>query len=268
MSEIDFAFLDSGTGGIPYMLALKKKCPSARCIYLGDTEHFPYGEKTVEQVVSCAQQAVNLIIEKWNPKVLVVACNTISVTALSLLREKFPNLSIVGTVPAIKLAASVSKNKKIGLLATNATVSNPYCRKLIDDFASDCQIFSRGDPELISFIERDFFTSTQEEKIAAVNPSIEYFKNCGCDTVVLGCTHFTHIADLYAKVCGENICVVDSRDGVSNQALKNFASTENKIDLEKDMAFYVTAATESQQIEYKILCSNLNIPWGGVTEKI
>ncbi len=267
--KVDFAFLDSGTGGIPYMLALKKKCPDYSCVYLGDTAEFPYGEKSVDEIVRCASNAVSLIIKKWNPRALVIACNTMSVTALETLRKNFLTLPIVGTVPAIKLAAKVSRNKRIGFLATNASVSNPYSKKLIQDFASDCDVVSRGDPDLISFIEREFFTSTQEQKIAAVKPSVDFFKENGCDTVVLGCTHFTHIADLYAKVCGDGITVVDSRDGVSNQAIRCIGEKGNgKIDLEKDMAFYVTAATESQQIEYKILCSNLNIPWGGVTEKI
>ncbi|MBQ2530590.1 MAG: aspartate/glutamate racemase family protein, partial [Treponema sp.] len=164
-------------------------------------------------------------------------------------------------------AAEVSANKKIGLLATNATVANPYCKKLIQDFASGCEIFSRGDPDLVSFIERDFFISSQEQKIAAVKPSVEYFKSCGCDTVILGCTHFTHIAGLYSKVCGEGINVVDSREGVANQALRKLGEGEHiRLPLERDMSFFVTAATESQTTEYRILCSNLNIPWGGIVD--
>ena len=83
---VDFAFLDSGTGGIPYMLALKEKFPNASCVYLGDTAHFPYGQKTPQEIVSAASQAVKLIEQKWSPKTLVVACNTISVTALDDLR--------------------------------------------------------------------------------------------------------------------------------------------------------------------------------------
>ncbi|MBO7638758.1 MAG: aspartate/glutamate racemase family protein, partial [Treponema sp.] len=122
---IDFAFLDSGTGGIPYMLALKNKRPDARCVYLGDTVHFPYGQKTKDEVIESASQSIDLIIKKWNPRSLVIACNTISVTALDELRKRFYPLPIIGTVPAVRLAARVSKNRRIGLLATNATVANP-----------------------------------------------------------------------------------------------------------------------------------------------
>ena len=155
MSEkIDFAFLDSGTGGIPYMLSLKEKSPESRCVYLGDTVHFPYGEKSEEEVTLCASESIEKILDLWNPRIVVIACNTISVTALNQLRERFPDVPIVGTVPAIKLAAKVTKNKKIGLLATNATVKHPYCKKLVSDFASGCEVFNRGDPDLISFIEQ------------------------------------------------------------------------------------------------------------------
>ena len=151
-NSIDFAFLDSGTGGIPYMKELKGKLPSVRCVYLGDTAHFPYGQKSAAEVTECAASSIRKIITLWNPRVLIIACNTISVTALDDLRSIFPELPIVGTVPAIRLAARKSKNRKIGLLATNATVRHPYCERLAKDYASDCQVFNRGDPDLISFI--------------------------------------------------------------------------------------------------------------------
>lgn len=264
---IDFAFLDSGTGGLPYMLALKDKQPDAKCVYLGDTVHFPYGQKSQEEIIQDSSQAINLIISKWNPKAIVIACNTISVTALEQLRKTF-NLPIVGTVPAIKLAASVTRNKKIGLLATNATVNHPYCKKLARDFASDCLVVNRGDPALVSFIEKDFFTSTKEEKIAAIKPALDFFAQNGCDTVILGCTHFTHIADIAREVAGPEVTIVDSRDGVSKQALKQCKvegtqGTEDGAGVE-DCTFFVTKADKTEEQEYVTLCRNLNIPWGGV----
>ncbi len=264
--RVDFAFLDSGTGGIPYMMALKERVPEASCVYLGDTKNFPYGEKTPEEVSVCASSAIDLIVRKWNPRTLVIACNTISVTALDSLRKKFPSLPIVGTVPAIKLAAKISSNKRIGFLATNATVNNPYSQKLIDDFASDCLVFKRGDPGLVSFIERDFFTASQAEKEAAVRPAVGFFKENGCDTIVLACTHFTHIADTVQSVAGDSVKVIDSRDGVTRQALfvSGCSSNPEKIFGGVDKPFFVTAATESQKKEYRRLCEYCRIEYGGV----
>ncbi len=273
MENIDFAFLDSGTGGIPYMLYLRKKLPDSYCAYLGDTAHFPYGQKSPEQILECASEAVSLILKKWNPKTVVIGCNTISVTALAELRKCFPSTPIVGTVPAIKLAASVSKNKRIGLLATNATINHPYCKNLIDEFASDCTVFKRGDPELISFVEKKLFTSSEKEKFDAISPALNFFKENDCDTIILGCTHFTHLAEEFKKLCGEKIQIVDSRDGVARQAIrveekcleesagKNLQPENLKT---QSFAFFVTKADSSEENEYKILCKNLNIPWGGI----
>ncbi len=301
MNKIDFAFLDSGTGGIPYMLYLRKKIPNCNCVYLGDTAHFPYGEKSPKEITECAASSIDLILKKWNPKTIVIGCNTISVTALSELRKLFPLTPIVGTVPAIKLAASLTKNKRIGLLATNATVKHPYCQNLINNFASDCKVFSLADPSLISFVEKNLFNSSEDEKMNAVLSDVNFFKQNDCDVIILGCTHFTHLAKEFSIVAGPKIQIVDSREGVAKQAIrveKDFSksetsksssessakdfkssaesssesskkSAENFVTLtkglpEKSFTFFVTKANDSEIQEYKTLCENLNIPWGGV----
>ncbi len=269
--SVDFAFLDSGTGGIPYMLLLKEKSPERRCVYLGDTVHFPYGEKPFEEIVSCSSHAISQIIDRWNPRAVIIACNTISVTALDELRKLYPDLPIIGTVPAIKLAAKVSLNKKIGFLATNASVNHPYSQKLIEDFASDCQVLKRGDPDLIDFIEHRLFTATREEKMAAVMPAVDYFNSCGCDTIILGCTHFTHMAreidEAFASKSWRKVFVVDSRDGVSNHALDVIKTAPEKPDSEnlpEDMTFFVTSLNgDDEKKEYETLCSKFHIPFGG-----
>ena len=262
--SVDFVFIDSGTGGIPYMKDLKKKCSNASCVYLGDTAHFPYGEKTSSEIIECASNVVGKVIRQWSPKAVVIACNTMSVTALDVLRERYPAIKIVGTVPAIRLAAKESKNRHIGLLATNATVNHSYTQKLISDFASDCIVEKRGDKELIAFIEHSLFTATEEEKRKAVKPSIDFFREKGCDTIVLGCTHFTHIADVVQKEAGEAITVIDSRNGVSNRAL-DVVGTCDFCKNSDDNTFFVTALQNSNdETEYKNLCAYFNIEWGGV----
>lgn len=268
--SVDFAFLDSGTGGIPYMLYLKEKCPEVKCVYLGDTINFPYGEKTPEQICACAKKACELLISKFSPKAIVIACNTISVTALGFLRNTFPKTPFVGTVPAIKLASSVSKNRRIGLLATNQSVNNLYTTKLIEDFAPDCYFAKLGEPKLIDFIEKSLFTATQEEIKNAIMPSVNYFKSENVDTVILGCTHFLHLSKEIADCVGKDILVVDSREGVANQALRvfkkhifsNVEKCENKIDV-KDKTFFVTSEKSSKH-EYETLSKKLNLPYGGL----
>ncbi len=282
------AFLDSGTGGIPYMLHFQKKCPDVRCVYLGDTANFPYGEKSCEQITDCAAAASKLLIDRFNPDAVVVACNTISVTALSALRERFPSIPFVGTVPAIKLAAAVSPKKRIGLLATRQTVENAYTDRLVAEFASDCYIARRGDPDLIEFVEKKLFTATQEERAAAVAPAVEYFRQHDVDTIILGCTHFIHMADDIQKAAGCSVRVVDSRDGVVNQTMRVLEACREKADSAKpaktceksakestqakkntcsveNMTFYITGVRDAvAENEYRTLARNLGIPYGGI----
>lgn len=267
-TSVDYAFLDSGTGGIPYMLYLKKINPSVKCVYLGDTKNFPYGTKSREQIIENAKWAVRKILDFWNPKAIVVACNTISVTALEELRKEFTDIPFVGTVPAIKLAAKISKSKNIGLLATDATVNHEYTKKLILDFASDCNVYSRGDAQLISFIEKKLFTASEEEKKDALMPAINYFASKNCDTIVLACTHFIHMAEEIAFYAGKKITVIDSREGVAKQALRieGLEPSANKSlsQVQDKMTLYVTGKNKSSdEEEYLALCKREGLFWGG-----
>ena len=266
-SPVDFAFLDSGTGGIPYMLYLKEKHPEIKCVYLGDTANFPYGEKNQSDICECAKKACELLINKFSPSAIVIACNTISVTALDFLRETFPETPFVGTVPAIKLASAVSKNRRIGLLATNQSVNNEYTQKLIQDFAEDCYVAKMGNPELINFIEKSLFTATESEIKDAILPSVDFFQKENVDTIILGCTHFLHLSKEIAHYAGKDIQVVDSREGVANQALRIYAKNKNHSEAKnldvKDKTFFVTSEKISKN-EYEILSRELELPYGGL----
>ena len=216
----DFVFIDSGVGGIPYMTTLMQRAPGANCVYVADTANFPYGEKSHEQVVKCVTELVGKIKAQFAPKVIVVACNTMSVNALDVLRENFADIKFVGTVPAIKLAASFSKKRRIGLLATKATCENPYNIELKNKFASDCTLVTRGDGQLVSFIEHNAFTASHEECLEAVKPAIDFFRQEDCDAVILGCTHFLNFTDVFEEACKPDIKVVDSVDGVVRHSLE------------------------------------------------
>ncbi len=216
----DFIFIDSGVGGIPYMTTLLRRAPDAECVYVADTANFPYGEKSHEQVVNCVLELVEKIRRQFSPKVIVVACNTMSVNALEALRETFQDVKFVGTVPAIKLAASLSRKRRIGLLATKATCENPYNIELKNKFASDCVIVNRPDPKLVSFIEHNAFTASREECLEAVKPAIDFFRQEDCDAVLLGCNHFLNFTDVFEEACRPDIKVVDSVVGVVRHSLE------------------------------------------------
>lgn len=263
---VDYVFLDSGTGGIPYMLHLKEKCPEAFCVYVADTRNFPYGLKNGVQIISCATNAVRLILRYFKPEAVVIGCNTISVTALEHLRSRFPSVPFVGTVPAIKQAASVTKNGRIGLLATQRTVDEAYTADLARRFAPDCTLIKRADPALIHFIEHDFFTASDADKKAAVKPAVDFFAEQGADTIILGCTHFLHMADIIAEAAGAEVCIVDSKEGVVNQALRMY--TQRAADVAahtyEDCTFFITGPEDIAEQPYKALAEKLKIPYGGI----
>ena len=272
--SVNFAFLDSGVGGLPYLDYLKKLCPAAVCVYVADTKNFPYGEKSKTQIEENACGCAKKIIEKWSPDVIVVACNTISVTALDELRKRFPDTPFIGTVPAIKPAAQFSKTRRIGLLATNATVNHPYTKKLIEEFASDCTIVSRGDPELISFIEHKFNSASEQERLDAVKPAVDFFRSKDCDCIVLACTHFLNMTEYFKKAGGGAIIVVDSLDGVVRHALEVEKRVFAGVDLQAERnssdsssSLYVTGfTTQNDSASYKKMCARLGMNFGGVLE--
>ena len=264
----DFVFIDSGLGGIPYMASLLQRSPQSKCIYIGDTANFPYGEKTHEQVISCVTSLVEKICEKFSPSVIVLACNTMSVNALEAVRSKFPEVKFVGTVPAIKLAASLSKNRRIGLLATHATCENPYNLELKNNFASDCTLINRADPELISYIEHYGFTASRKECLKAVTPAVDFFRKENCDVIILGCTHFLNFTDIFEEACDSSIKVVDSVDGVVRHALEIRGFGEEAAapaDKQNSPSLYVTGFTdENEKMQYKELCLKFGILFKGI----
>ena len=300
----DFVFIDSGVGGIPYMMKLLERKPDSSCIYVADTTNFPYGEKTHEQVIKCVLELVGKIRERFAPKVIVVACNTMSVNALEELRANYSDIQFVGTVPAIKLAASVSKKRRIGLLATRATCENPYNIELKNKFAGDCVLINRPDPQLISFIEHNAFTASREECMNAVKPAIDFFRGEGCDAVILGCTHFLNFTDVFKAVCEPDIKVVDSVDGVVRHAItvveplhtvveplhtvvepvettadvnggvagvspaERVASNEVRAQGDSSPSLFFTGFRDTEEEnQYNVLCSRFGIQFGGLLSK-
>lgn len=270
MDRIQILFLDSGTGGLPYMLSLKEIAPDVRCVYIGDTANFPYGEKTLAQIEQMACETVERAIKCFNPQIVVIACNTMSVAALKSLRANFA-VPFVGTVPAIKLAAKSTQNKKIGLLATRHTIEDPYTEDLISQFASGCKVYKRGDGELISFIEHHLFTASREERLHAITPAVEFFKDSGVDTVVLACTHFLHLLSEFEEAFGSAVKVVDSREGVAKQALRLLEESpriedfDRKIEQVPDMGVFVTSLKSgSDEFEYENWCKLSNVPFMGL----
>jgi glutamate racemase len=208
------AIFDSGIGGLPYLSSARACLPAESFVYAADRAGFPYGTKSREEVRDIVLRLVARIVGAYDPKAIVIACNTASQVALDAARREHPGLSIVGTVPAVKPAAERSRSGVIGIMATAGAVEDPYLDSLVARYAKGLSVFREGAQELVSFVERRSAVAGKEERRDAVAPYVRRLVDRGADEIVLACTHFIHLRAEIAELAGPGVEVVDSREGV------------------------------------------------------
>jgi glutamate racemase len=222
MAEGPVGFVDSGIGGLPYLAFTRRMLPGERYVYAADRENFPYGEKTPKEITDAVTALTARLVEREHPRLVVVACNTASVVSLAELRARFP-VPFVGVVPAVKPAASLSRRKSVGVLATQRTVEGEYLRDLIERHAGGCRVESFPAGDLVSFVEREMHRCGPEERAERVRREARGFRDAGLDTVVLACTHFLHLEVEFRAELGAGVEIVDSRGGVARQIARLLA---------------------------------------------
>jgi len=184
-------FFDSGVGGLSVLGPTRALLPTAPIVYAADSAGFPYGKKSDAELAFRVPALLGRLVERFHPRLAVIACNTASTIALDHARAAL-DLPIVGTVPAIKPAAEMSKTRVIGVLGTEATVRQPYVDDLAAKFAADCTIIRHGSPELVDLAEAKLAGEevTIEAVRAATQPIFDAPAGGRIDVGVLACTHF------------------------------------------------------------------------------
>jgi glutamate racemase len=210
-------FLDSGIGGIPYCRHFQLRNPGETLIYLADRAHFPYGKRKREELARIVPALMEELLQKAEPKIAVIACNTATVSALEILRKKYPRIPFVGTVPAVKPAVLESRSGVVGVLGTERTIGDPYTAELALKYRKDCRVRGIAAPELVEFIERRYGSAGEDEKQAMARSYVNKFRAAGVDAIVLGCTHFLFLQDEFRREAGPDIRVYDSLEGVSGR---------------------------------------------------
>lgn len=206
---------DSGMGGLTVYNEVRKALPNAHYLYCFDNAFFPYSEKSETELIERAVKIVQKIAEKQPLDLVIVACNTASTVVLQTLRERF-SFPIVGTVPAIKPAAAISKTKTIGLLATKGTISRPYVLNLIEAYAKDCVVEKIGTTDLVEIVEEKQQTGKVDWE--RLNKVIESWKNHPTlDTVILGCTHFPTVKEELSQLLPNVKYFVDSGEAIAKR---------------------------------------------------
>jgi glutamate racemase len=210
-------FFDSGVGGLSVLAPTLKLIPNAPIVYAADSAGYPYGKKTDAELASRIPALLGRLVERYQPRLAVIACNTASTIALDHVRSAL-DLPVVGTVPAIKPAAEVSKSRVIGVLGTEATVRQPYVEDLAAKFAADCTIIRHGSPELVELAEAKL--GGEDISVDAVRSAAQPLFNAPngdrIDTIVLACTHFPLLEDELAAAF-PGIAYVHGGDGIARR---------------------------------------------------
>lgn len=205
---------DSGVGGLSVLLEIRKTVPWARLIYVGDQVHVPYGRRSIADIQGLSAGIVKYL-EARECNLVVVACNTASAAALSYLRERFPALEFVGMEPAVKPAASLSRSKVVGVLATPATFEGKLFASVVERFGGGLNILTSTCPGLVECIEAGDVAGERPQQIlsAALIP----MKRDNADVIVLGCTHYPFVAPLVRQIMGEGVRIVDPAPAVARR---------------------------------------------------
>ncbi|MBF7730592.1 glutamate racemase [Pseudomonas sp. N040] len=222
-SNAPVGVFDSGVGGLSVLREIRRILPHERLLYVADSGHVPYGEKTPEFIRQRSQQIAGFLLGQ-GAKALVLACNTATAAAVASLRESYPRLPIVGMEPAVKPAAAATRSGVVGVLATTGTLQSAKFAALLDRFASDVRVITQPCPGLVECVEAGELESPATRALlqALVAPLLAE----GCDTLILGCTHYPFIKPLLRQLVPASVTLIDTGEAVARQLQRVLAERD------------------------------------------
>ena len=221
---MNIGIIDSGVGGLTVLFDIVKKYPCFNYYYIGDSKNCPYGEKSNEEINSLSHKIVDYLIKNKNIDILIIACNSISSTSYEKLKLDYPNLIIIETVkPTAKYVKNIDNIKKIGVIATSATINSLAYQKSLNNY----EIISKACPEFVKIVE-DGNISSNEEKI--IFDKLSFLKNDNIDALILGCTHFPLLIPTIKKIY--NGIIITSSMAMIKELEKYIKVKNDKLNLE------------------------------------
>lgn len=217
-AEAPILIFDSGVGGLTVLDAARVLLPDAPVIYAADNAGLPYGTKTEAQIAARVSGLLGRMTERFRPRLVCIACNTASTIALGMVREVL-EVPIVGTVPAIKPAATLTRTGVIGLLGTGATIRQGYVDRLEAEFAADKTLLRHAAPELVAAAEARLRGEPVDPGVFERAAQGLRAQSGGerIDTVVLACTHFPLLLPELTAAFGPGVCFVDGAEGIARR---------------------------------------------------
>ena len=212
--------LDSGLGGLTVLRELRALMPSRRFVYVADDAAFPYGGWEEDALCDHLVGLVGRLLASHDPCGVVIACNTASTLALALLRVRFPDTPFIGTVPAIKPAVERSASGVVAVLATPGTVEREYTRQLIARFAGRAHVALVGSARLAALAEAHLRREALDEAVirAEIAPCFREIDGRRTDIVVLACTHYPHLANVFRRLAPWPVDWLDPAEAIARRA--------------------------------------------------
>ncbi len=217
-----FGIFDSGLGGLTVVKEVLKRLPNRPIIYFGDTARVPYGNKSEEVIKKYANEGVEFLLSR-GAQIIVLACNTMSAIAFETLKKKYdaPIFEVIS--PAVKKAVQVTKNGRIGVIGTRATVGSGVYEKKLKIENCKLKIYSEPCPLFVPIVEEGWVGQKETEKI--VKEYLKPLQKAKIDTLILGCTHYPILKKTIKKVMGRGVKLVDSAEEVAKEVAKFFETS-------------------------------------------
>ncbi len=245
---------DSGIGGLTVTRAIQQALPTERLLYFGDTAHMPYGPRSLEEVRDFSIAITEALLER-DCKLIVVACNTASGAALSHMRERWPQLPIVGMEPAVKPAAEHSKSGVVGVIATTATFQTTVYAAVLERFGKNTRVLHQDCPGLVTAIEDGGMESPETAQMLEnwLRPMLGH----GIDALVLGCTHYPLVRPLIERIVGPGVRVIDPAPAVARQVERLLEQHEIRATENEEGG--LTCYTSGDPTKFKALIEHIGI---------
>ncbi len=208
---------DSGVGGLSILKEIRRILPGENLLYLADTAHCPYGTKPVSEIRARSLKVTAFLVES-GVKAVVVACNSASVAGLDQVREAYPQIPIVGVEPALKPAHDLTRNGKIGVLATSMTLNGVRFSVLVERFGTGVEVYTQPAPGLVELVEAGKLDTPETE--ALLHQYLDPLLEKQIDTLVLGCTHYPFLIGVINRICGSSVTILDTGLAVAKQTFR------------------------------------------------
>lgn len=208
------AILDSGVGGLTVVKEVMRQLPQESIIYFGDTARAPYGPRDVSEVIQFTEQIVEYLL-KFDPKMIVIACNTATAIALDLLRS-YVQVPVLGVIqPGARAAIKKTKIGSVGVIGTENTIRSGAYQQALQLIAPNLSVTSLACPQLVPLVENRMFRTADARRVVA--ESLRPLLRSPIDCLILGCTHYPFLADAIAEVIGPRVAIISSADETARE---------------------------------------------------